>query len=175
MKSLLFWDVGRHQLGVSCRRFGNIVSVPSSSVTLEDGTDTILQAVGYKLPHNTVQCPKRARNSYTALRILVFFPYLASTEFHRWATTVLRVYRIHFVGAIWVSTQSLNLLNEKDLTDSRSCHLCEIWSPELRRGYANFIMCLYIYTLLQLYVRAQAFYERHYLSSLHLLQKSRIL
>ena len=35
---------------------------------------------------------------------------------------------------------------EKKLTDSRYFHLCEVWSQEMRRGYANFIMCLYIFT-----------------------------
>ena len=138
-------------------------------------TSTPVQAVRYKLPHNTVQCPKRATNSNTALRKSVFFSCLASTGFHRWATTALHVYRIHSVGAIGVSTQSLKLLNEKEFDWQPP--FPSVWSLEsrMRRRYANFIMYLYIYTLLHLYVWAQAFYERHDLSSFHLLQKSRIL
>jgi hypothetical protein len=143
MSSVLFWDVGPHQLGASCRRFGNIVSVPSSSVTLEDGTETLLQAVCYKLPHNTVQSPKRAINSYTALRNPVFFSCLASTGFHRWATTVLRVYRIHFVGVIWVSTQEFEFAQWKRIWLTAALYICGKSGVKSCEEDMQILLCVY--------------------------------
>jgi hypothetical protein len=126
--------------------------------------------------------------------LFFFLSCIASTGFHRWVTTVLRVYRIHFVGTIRVSTLSWNLPNKKEF-DWQPL-FPSVWSPESRvakrlwKFYYVFIHC-YIYTLLHLYivtsvhcyictllhlcVWAQAFYEGHYLSSFHLLPKSCIL
>jgi len=120
------------------------VSVPSSNVTPEYVTDTVLQAVGYKLPRNTVQCPKSARNSYTALRKFLC-SCLASTGFRRWATTVLRVYRIHFVGAIRV--KSLNLFKEKEF-DWQPL-LPSVWSLESRIAKR---ICKLYYVFMHLYI-----------------------
>ena len=124
-----------------------ILYLPSSIVTLEDGTDTLLQAVGYKLPHNTVQCPEIVRNGYTALRKPVFFSCLASTGFHRWATIALRVCRIHFVGAIGVSTQILSLLSEKEF-DWQPV-FPSAWSLESRVAKR---LCKCYYVFVQLYI-----------------------